>query len=279
MGTDDRLRILPVDAEVEAAFAKIPNELNAEGYDRWGFHPETAKHLYSLAKNVYRYFRPTIYGIENLPPGRVLIIANHSGQLPFDGLVIAEACLLKASPPRIVRPMAERWFPTLPFVNEVFQRSGVVVGDPINCRNLLEHDNAILVFPEGAKGCGKTWKHRYQLVRFGRGFMRLALQTGTPIVPVAVVGAEESIPSVWDLKPLANLLNTPYIPVPMHLPLLGPLAYLPLPTRFHIHFGEPLSFDGAYDDEDEIIDAKVAVVKDTIQGMVDRGVAQRESIF
>ncbi len=154
-----------------------------------------------------------------------------------------------------------------------------MVGDPINCRNLLEADNAILVFPEGARGCGKVWSKRYQLERFGRGFMRLALQTNTPIVPIAVVGAEESIPSMFDAKPLARLLGAPYFPVPPHLPLVGLAAYLPLPTKFHIHFGKPMVFDGPFDDEDDAIQEKVEVVRSTVQRMLDEGVANRESIF
>ena len=133
----------------------IPTHVNEFGFDPWGFSPEEAKLMYSLARRIYAYFRPEIIGIENVPAGRVLIVPNHSGQLPFDGLVIAVACLLKARPPRLVRAQAERWVPTLPVVNELFARAGVVVGDPINCRNLLNAGNAILVFPEGTKGSGK----------------------------------------------------------------------------------------------------------------------------
>jgi len=267
-------------AEVPAvarAIDAIPTDVS--GYDQWGFSPEQAKLYYSLAYWFYRYFRPVIEGIENVPEGRVLIVPNHSGQLPFDGLVVAVACLLEAHPPRLVRPMAERWFPTLPFVNIAFSRTGVVVGDPLNCRNLLEAGNAILVFPEGARGSGKPWSHRYRLVDFGRGFMRLALQTGAPIVPVSVVGAEESIISLTDVKPLARLLRMPYFPIPPLLPLLGPLAFVPLPTRFHVRFGEPLTFTGPFDDEDELIDVKVQVVKDRVQSMIDDGLARREGIF
>jgi 1-acyl-sn-glycerol-3-phosphate acyltransferase len=267
------------DPEVARAIDANPTALNELGYDPWGYHPEHAKGLYSIAKQAYRYFRPTVYGIENLPPGRVLIIGNHSGQLPFDGIILAMACLLNAHPPRLVRAMAERWFPTIPFVNEAFVRCGVVVGDPINCRNLLEADNAILVFPEGARGCGKPWRQRYRLTEFGRGFMRLALQTSSPILPVAIVGAEESIPSVTNLKSLARLVGAPYVPVPALLPLLGPLAFLPLPTRFYFHFGEPMYFDGPFDDEDEVIEQKVQAVKERLQAMIDIGVRQRPAIF
>jgi len=270
---------LTCEPKIARAIDSIPNETNDLGYDPWGFSPEQSKLYYSLAYRIFKYFRPQIHGIENVPGKRVLIVANHSGQLPIDGLIIAVACLLKAAPPRLVRAMAERWFPTLPFVSEAFNRSGVVLGDPINCRNLLEAENAILVFPEGARGSGKTWDHRYCLVKFGRGFMRLALQTKTPIVPVAVIGGEESIISVHNAKSLARLFNTPYFPISPLLPVLGPLAYLPLPVKFHVHFGEPMTFEGPFDDEDEAIEKKVSVVTQRIQGMIDEGLAQRKSVF
>ncbi|PID39364.1 MAG: glycerol acyltransferase [Proteobacteria bacterium] len=263
--------------KIDAAIDEVAGRIG--DYDPWGLSPKQAKVYFSLAHRIYRYFRPQIHGIEKLPEGRCLLVPNHSGQLPFDGLVIAVACLLEAKPPRLVRAMAERWFPTLPFVNVAFSRAGVTVGDPINGRNLLEADNALLVFPEGARGSAKTWQHRYQLVSFGRGFMRLALQAESPIVPVAVVGAEESIISLHNAEGLANLLGTPYFPVPALLPLLGPLAFLPLPTRFHVYFGEPLTFDGPFDDEDEAIEAKVAVVMERVQGLIDRGLEERESVF
>ncbi len=272
----DQLARVP---EVERAIDAMPLKTNALGYDAWGLSPAHAKRTFSLAYHVYRYFRPRIHGLQNLPAGRCLVVPNHSGQLPLDGLVIAVACLLHADPPRILRAMAERWFPTLPFVSEAFYRSGVVLGDPINCRNLLEADNSILVFPEGARGSGKTWDHRYQLVAFGRGFMRLALQTGAPIVPTAVIGAEESIISLHDARWLARLLKAPYAPVSPLLPLLGPLAYLPLPVRFHVYFGEPMRFSGPFDDEDEVIDLKVREVRDRVQQLIDQGLARRRSVF
>jgi 1-acyl-sn-glycerol-3-phosphate acyltransferase len=268
-----------VDPEVAGAIDRIPNELNEFGYDPWGFHPDAAKRYFTVARHIYRYFRPVIRGIEHVPAGRVLIVPNHSGQLPIDGLIIAVACLLQANPPRLVRAMAERWVPTVPWIAESFARSGVVVGDPINCRNLLQHDNAILVFPEGARGSGKIWKERYRLRTFGRGFMRLALQTDTPIVPVSVVGGEEAIVSVHDARWIAKLFGAPYFPVPPLLPLLGPLAYFPLPVRFRVRFGAPLRFSGPFDDEDAAIDEKVAVVQSTVQRMIDDELSERRSLF
>src|SRR5688572_25045809 len=249
--------------EIEAALREV--DTGGADYDPWGFGRSESRGLISLAHAIYKYFRPVISGIENVGTGRVLIVANHSGQLPFDGLVIAIACLLEAKPPRLVRAMVERWVPTLPFINVAFSRGGAVLGDPINCKNLLEAENAILVFPEGAKGSGKTWDQRYRLVEFGRGFMRLALQSNTPIVPVSVVGGEESIVSVHNAKSIAKLFKTPYFPISPLLPLLGPLAYFPLPTRFHVYFGERMRFTGPFDDEDEAIDKKVDLVKNQVQ--------------
>ena len=262
---------------VENAFALM--ETGGRVYDDWGFSPQKSKTFGAFAYNMYRYFHPDVTGLADLPKGRVLLIANHSGQLPFDGLVIAAACLLEADPPRWVRPMMERWVATLPFVNVFFSRAGAVVGDPVNCRNLLEREQPILVFPEGARGSGKPWSQRYRLQRFGRGFMRLALQTNTPIVPISVVGAEESIISLTDLRPLAERLGVPYIPLPALLPVLGPLSMFPLPTKFYVDFGAPMTFEGPFDDEDEVIDAKVAKVRDTIDDMLQRRLAARTSIF
>ena len=267
------------DPSISAAIDRVPNRLNELGYDAWGFHKESAKTLYALAHQVYRYFRPTVQGAHNVPAGRVLLVPNHAGQLPLDGVVVAVATLLECNPPRLVRAMVERWFPRLPFINEAFSRAGAVLGAPINCRNLLEDDQAILVFPEGARGSGKVWKDRYKLRPFGRGFMRLALQTHTPIVPVSVIGSEESIVSIYDVRPLAKLFGMPYFPIHPLLPLLGPLAYFPMPVRFSVRFGEPMTFDGAWDDEDSVIDGKVAKVQSTVQRMIDEDLAGRTSLF
>lgn len=268
-----------IDPEVATAIESLPNRINPQGFDAWGFSPEEAKFYYSIGRHIYDYFRPEIHGIENVPAGRVLIVPNHAGQLPFDGIVASVACLLHARPPRLVRAMAERWVSTLPFINEMFARAGVVLGDPINCRNLLEDDQAILVFPEGARGSGKVWKRRYKLEPFGRGFMRLALQTNTPIVPCAILGSEEAVISVHNWKGLARLLKAPYAPVSPFLPLLGPLAYFPLPVKFRLYFGEPMHFNGPFDDEDTNIQAKVDQVQARVQQMINDGLKARRSVF
>ena len=134
----------------------------------------------------------------------------------------------------------------------------------------------ILVFPEGTRGIAKPFEQRYRLVEFGLGFMRLALETRTPIVPVAVIGAEEQYPSIGDVRPLAKALRMPSFPILPQL-LLGMVA--PLPTRYHIYFGEPLRFDGDPDDDDGFIEEKVWVVKTSVEALMARGLGERKSVF
>ncbi len=272
--------MLTVDRDVDQAIDALENRTNAYGYDAWGFSPAVAKRGYTFGKRVFLpYFRPTVTGIENLPPGRVMIVGNHSGQVPIDGAIVALACLLNGKPPRLVRAMVERWFPNVPFISDFLFRCGAVLGDPVNCRNLLLDEQSILVFPEGVRGSSKTWKKRYQLAEFGRGFMRLALQTDTPIVPCAIIGGEESIVSLYNAKTLAKWTGVPYFPITPFTPFLGPFGYMPLPVKFRIHFGKPLTFSGRYDDEDSVINEKADVIKSQISKLIEHGLAERKSVF
>ncbi len=256
------------------------NELGELGVDPFGYDPKMIKYAAAPVIWLYEnYFRVLAHGIENVPEGRVLLIANHSGQLPFDGMMIGASMVMERDPPRIVRSMVERFVPRLPYVSVFFSRVGQIVGTPDNCRRLLNRDEAILVFPEGARGISKTIDKRYQLQRFGTGFMRLALETNTPIVPVAVVGAEEQAPSLYNLRSLAKAMHMPAFPVTPTFPLMGPLGLVPLPTRYRIYFGEPLSFKGYGDEEDEYIEARVHKVKEEINRMIQRGLAERQGIF
>jgi 1-acyl-sn-glycerol-3-phosphate acyltransferase len=247
---------------------------NEYGVDPFGFNLDYSLSALAPFFWLYRnYHRVETYGIEKVPPGRVLLISNHSGQLPMDGAMIGVALLLEADPPRAIRSMVEKWVPSLPYVSTFMARVGQIVGTPENCRRLLESDEAILVFPEGARGITKLWPQRYQLQEFGLGFMRLALETDTPIVPVAVVGAEEQAPALVDVKPLAKLLGFPAFP----LTITG--LPLPLPTKYRIYFGDPLHFTGRADDEDTELDKKVRTVKTAIQSMLNQGLKERQGVF
>jgi 1-acyl-sn-glycerol-3-phosphate acyltransferase len=264
--------------EFEERLARVPLNLGQAGVDPFGLDPQWTKYALAVAAWLHRrYFRTEVFGAKGLPNGRVLLIANHSGQVPIDGALIGAAMFMDVEPPRFIRAMVEKWSQTLPFVALLFSRVGQVVGVPENAKRLLEQDEALLVFPEGARGISKTFDRRYQLVPFGLGFMRLAIETGTPIVPVAVIGGEEQYPSVANLEALARVLRMPSFPV---LPqLLLPGGVLPLPTRYRIHFGEPMTFDGDADDDDQVIEEKVWVVQKTVQSMVNRGIRDRKHVF
>ncbi len=250
---------------------------NEYGFDPFGFHRDHLKYLVPIIKFMHRsYFRTDVHGIDNVPPtGPVLLVSNHSGQLPFDGLIIGAAMFLDGQPPRVVRSMIEKFVPTVPFVSYLFSRWGQITGTPENCRRLLDDGEAILVFPEGSRGVSKPFSRRYQLERFGLGFMRLALATGTPIVPVAVIGAEEQAPAV-NIKPLARLLGTPAFPVVPYPPFF-PL--LPLPTRYRLWFGPPMRFEGDPDDDEEVLEEMVRTVRNRIQSMIHVGLRTRKHVF
>ena len=264
--------------DFERRLARVPLNLGASGVDAFGLDPQWTKYAMSFIAYLHRrYFRTEVFGTRNIPRGRVLLIANHSGQIPIDGALIGAAMFMDAEPPRFTRAMVEKWTQTLPFVSLLFSRVGQVVGVPENARRLLEQDEVLLVFPEGARGISKTFDKRYQLMPFGLGFMRLAIETKTPIVPVAVIGAEEQYVSLANLESVAKLFRMPSFPVIPQLFLPG--GQLPLPTRYRIHFGEPMTFEGDADDDDAVMEEKVWLVQKTVQSMINRGLRDRKHIF
>lgn len=267
--------------EDEERLKSLPLKLNSAGFDPWGVDPDTIRIVVSLVKWLYTdYFRVETNAIERVPNGRVILAANHAGQLPIDGLLIALSMFLEHDPPRVCRGMIERWVPALPFISTLFTRVGEVIGDPKICRDLLSKDEAVLVFPEGVRGLGKSFFKRYQLQRFGTGFVRLALETRSPIVPVATIGTEEIYPGIMNLKPLARLIGAPYIPVTPFFPLLGPLGALPLPCKVTIRYGEPIYFDADPDVSDEEVEKMVQKVKIAMQTEIQLGRRKRkERIF
>ncbi|MGF1510140.1 MAG: lysophospholipid acyltransferase family protein [Myxococcota bacterium] len=269
-----------ISPEIRAKAARLDHDVGPLGVDPFGFEPSSIRYAAAPMAWLYRsYFRCVTQGIENVPDGRVLLVSNHSGQLPFDGLMIACAMILEREPPRMVRSMVERWVPRLPYVSIALARLGQVVGTPENCRRLLAHEEAILVFPEGVRGLSKTFDRRYRLARFGTGFMRLALEMNTPIVPVSVVGAEEQAPAMVNLQGLARALGMPALPITPTFPLLGPVGLLPLPTRYRITFGAAMNFLGSGHEEDAVIRPYIEQVRATVQDLVDRSLADRQGVF
>ncbi|MBF0102720.1 MAG: acyltransferase family protein [Desulfobacterales bacterium] len=265
------LKKILVSPELESHMKKIPKKLGSFGYDPWGYNHDTTMISIALFKKLYdEYFRVASYGRENIPKeGRLLIIANHSGQLPMDGVLVALSMIFNIESPRAGRPMVERFFPSVPFVAPFLNQVGAVLGDPVNCGKMLEKEEAVIVFPEGIRGSGKVFKKRYQLQRFGNGFMHLALTYKTPIIPVGIVGCEETIPSFGNITPLAKLLGVPYIPI--SIPFI-------LPAKVILNFGQPMNFEGNIQREEEVTQM-VEMVKKEIRALIQKGLSQRKGWF
>jgi 1-acyl-sn-glycerol-3-phosphate acyltransferase len=274
----DELALRMLGPNFDDRVRRLKERYSGVGGDPFGLDPDTAKYAVMVCAFFHRmYFRSEVHGIENVPEGRVLLIANHSGQLPLDGAVIGSAMFLDGEPPRMIRAMVEKWAHSLPFVSTFFSRVGQVVGVPENARRLLEMGEVLLVFPEGTRGISKPFARRYQLEEFGLGFLRLAIETNTPIVPVAVIGAEEQYINVGNLRWAARALGMPVFPVMPQLFVPG--GQMPLPTKYRLYFGEPMRFSGDPDDDDVVIEEKVWVVKQTIQSMLNRGLRERKGLF
>lgn len=241
------------------------------GYDPWGFHLKGIKNSFPIARFFYeKFFRVEAYGLENIPAeGRLLIIPNHSGQLPLDGVLIGYSMITNAHGPRTPKAMIERFFPTIPFVGTALNRIGAVLGDPENCKVMLENEQAIIVFPEGVRGTSKVFSKRYQLQEFGKGFVHLAMKHKTPIIPVGVVGCEESIVSLADFKEIGKKFGMPTFP--LVIPMLWP-------TKVIIHYGKPIYLEDEIANKENVT-KNVKRVKKEIEKLIELGLSKRENIF
>jgi len=257
----------------------------SEEVDDFGLDPAYEGKIRPVAEFLYRhYFRTKTTGVENLPTrGRCIIVANHSGTLPLDGLMLRTALRMEGAGTRDVRWLAEDFLFYLPFAGVFMNRVGAVRACQENAERLLSKDHLVAVFPEGVHGIKKLYRERYKLQRFGRGgFIRLALRMRATIVPCAIVGAEETNPLLYRLEYLAGLVGLPYIPVTPTFPLLGPLGLLPAPSRWRISFGEPVSLDhhGPEVADDHVLVGRLSDrVRGTIQAMLDSGVRERRSVW
>lgn len=244
------------------------------GYDLFGLEPNTVAASTALVRLLYRnYFRVKSYDAQNIPAqGSAILAANHSGTLPIDGAMLYMDVIEHTHPPRIPRALADFFVPLLPFVGTWFSRMGTVNGARRNMRHLLRHGELIMVFPEGTPGIGKPFRDRYQLQTWRVGHAELAIRYGAPVIPVAIIGAEEQWPLLTRIDGF-KLFGAPYLPVPM--------VPFPLPVRYHIHYGEPIHFDlppKAADDPDAVDEAAL-VVKAAVQTLIDDGLRQREGVF
>ncbi len=251
--------------------------------DPFGLDPAFEQRVERFFGFLYsKWWRVTTTGIENISDeGRMLLVANHSGVIPYDGAMIKMAVRLEHPVARRVRFLVENFVFYFPFLGTFMYRFGSVRASQDNARRLLLKDELVAVFPEGVKGIGKLFKDRYQLQRFGRGgFVFLASQTQSPIVPVSVIGAEEIHPVVRTSPMLAKMMRTPYFPITPTFPALGPLGMIPYPTKWRIRFGEPYN-PGQVPAEGEelwVHDCSLKVRR-RIQELIYLELQERKSIF
>ncbi len=254
--------------------------------DEWGFDEQFAEAVYPLFELLYdHWWRVEADGVRNVPAhGRALLVANHAGALfPFDATMMTMALMKEHPLPRWPRFMVLDWAFVLPFLSAFMRRCGGVPASPENAVRLLESDEVVMAFPEGVKGTGKPFSERYRLQRFGRGgFVEIALRTGAPIVPVAVVGSEEIYPKIAESPTLARAVGAPFVPITPTFPLLGPLGLVPLPSRWRIEFCEPIDLSGhppaAAEDRRLVFDLSEQV-RETIQEKLYENLVKRGNTF
>ncbi len=265
----------------------IPAPEEGRQIDDWG-RSETAFQLAEPLLNFYyRYwFRVELQDVRNVPDaGGALLVANHSGALPPDAPMIMHGIRTEHPEPRPVYMLGEHWFKGYPGVGMLTNKIGLVPAHPANAQRLLGDEGKLaLVFPEGQKGSRKLYWQRYKLRRFGRGgFVRTAMRAGVPIVPVAVVGAEEAMPIFAHVPLLQRMTGLIYFPINHAFPHFGLAAGLMyLPAKFKIRFLEPvdLSGYGPADAEDVALVQSISEdIRAAIQREVDVLVASRESVW
>lgn len=274
----------PLERGIASGLAFLRRRLAGEyEVDEFGFDPEfNSTVLLPAARALYEHwFRVEIAGLENVPEGGALLVANHSGTIPLDALMLSVA--LHDNADRCIRLLGADLVYQIPVLGHLARKAGHTLACQADAARLLGKGELVGVFPEGFKGVGKPFADRYKLQRFGRGgFVGTALRAGVPIVPCAIVGAEEIYPKIADLRPLARLLGLPYFPITPTFPLLGPAGLVPLPSRWVIQFGAPMTLDD-YDAEDaddpmtvfEITDH----VRENIQHMLYEALLRRGPAF
>jgi 1-acyl-sn-glycerol-3-phosphate acyltransferase len=261
-------------------FARIAHQAPfhdaGHGFDVFGLHPPALASAVAASAPLYeRYFRVDSRGAERIPAtGPAILIANHAGILPVDGAILCLDVLRRTDPPRIPRPISDHFVPRIPVISTLFARLGVVSGTRANVRHLLDQDELIAIWPEGVTGPAKSFRKRYQLQHWRVGFAELAIRHRAPVVPVAIVGAEESWPLATKLRRI-HAFGAPYWPIPV--------APLPLPTHYHLRYGSPLRLDHGYVAQDADDPAVVAAAAETARGalqqLIDDARRERRGIF
>jgi len=253
--------------EIRSRVGRLDIPWNQYGIDPYGTARDDLVWFFEAARALYRsYFHVQSFGFENVPArGRAMLVGNHSGGVALDGLMLIAAVFLEMDPPRLAQAMIEKFLAHVPFASPLLSRVGQLTGLPEHVVRLLRDERLLLVFPEGARGTAKLFWKRNSLVQFGTGFMRLALQTGTPIVPFGFVGGGLAIPTIANSYKLGRLFGAPYVPL---TPWLLPV---PLPVRLAVRFGPAMHFEGSGNEDDASIEEKVEQVKERIRQLIGVG--------
>ena len=260
-----------IDPQVAARVDRLGLPFNRYGVDPYGIDKRELSKFFTALNWIYRgYFKVDVYGINNLPAeGAAMIVGNHSGGVAIDGAMVIASAFFEMEPPRLAQAMVDKFLLQIPGASQLSSRLGHFAGLPEHAVRLLGDGRLVAVFPEGARGTAKLARDAHTLVGFGTGFMRLALQTGAPIVPIAFLGGGDAMPTVTNLYRAGRLFGLPYIPVTKYL------VPLPRPTRFQLLVSEPMYFRGSGDEADAEVAAMVAEVRRRILWLLEQGEALR----
>lgn len=253
---------------------QAPFHDEGHGYDIFGLEPPNLARVVELTRGIHdTYFRVDSRGIEHIPPvGPTIVVANHGGILPVDAAMLCMDILLRSTPPRIPRAIADRFVPRFPLISSLFARYGVVNGTRPNVRKLLARGELIALWPEGVTGPAKRFRDRYLIQTWRVGFAEYALRHRATIVPAAVVGAEESWPVLAKLRRL-RIFGAPYLPVPAWP--------VPLPTHYLIRYGEPIVprfGQEAADDPSKVLSVATDV-RIAVEMLLERTLMERMGVF
>ena len=253
--------------DVLARVKRLELPWNRHGLDPYGTNQVDVARMFTVLGFLYRrYFRVRVVGIDHVPGvGRAMLVGNHSGGWAVDALMVLAAIFYQKEPPRLAQGMIEKFLARMPFAAKNAMATGQLTGIPEHAERLLSDDRLLMVFPEGARGTAKLFHERNSLVRFGTGFVRLAMSTGTPIIPFGFVGGGEAVPTVFNLYKLGRLMGVPYIPVTSYL------LPIPKPVAMRVEYGAPMRFEGTGAEDDEVIFEHVERVMDKISVLIERG--------
>lgn len=256
--------------------ARVQLDDAGHGWDRFGASPRGVELGLALSRHLYQhYFRVRSSGAHHIPDrGAAIVVSNHSGTLPIDGMMLWADILQRTSPARVARPIADYFVPALPFISTLFARAGMVNGSRGNVHALLDAGQLLELFPEGVRGIGKPFSERYQLQRWTVGHAELAIRHRVPVVPVGIVGAEEQWPQLTKIEGV-QLLGVPYLPIPA--------TPLPMPVRYHINYGPPIHLADDFRPEDavdpEALGEAAARTKAAVASLLDKGLSERKGLF